>query len=354
MSEYLPCPLTDENSVPCGGIGFPSVIDNTYACVLCCNEFVCEKKTTEKICECGSANFLICDAQGDVVCKDCSIVVETIVSNEQEWNNYTPGINKSRVGMPSKNPHARIGSTIQIKNKFDPLVRAMFMSNNNNSKEKSYDSVDKTIESFDIPFAVKTRAKKYWDAILRSAGYETHRSAVRNGILFSMIFFAAKEMDVPMTVNEIADCTGLLKGSMNRGETIFKQMLGCTKYKYVIKDDQLDLSSMFERYMDHFIFTDINNTKVKFAYSKICITIYNEFQDFFENRNNITVIGGILLYVFTNFRSYKDQKIRKVKSSEIESATSVSAATINKVVKELVKNDICASDYDDITFIKSC
>jgi transcription initiation factor TFIIIB Brf1 subunit/transcription initiation factor TFIIB len=353
MTDFLPCPCE-----PCTGFGTPDVIDNSYTCIACSTTFYVEptKKRTNNECKnCGSNELITISDQGDIVCKCCSFVHNTIVSDDQEWNNYVAGVNNSRVGMASNNPFTKLGSTIHANNsnRYDPLIRSMFICNNNNSEEKAYDSVNKIIDTYeDVPIKVRLRAKQYWEAILRSDGYATHRGSVRSGILFSMIFFAANEMGIPMTVNEISECTGLSKGDMNKGEMIFIQMISRTKYAFV-PEYQLDITKIFERYLDHFHFSDTHNSKIKFAFSKICRKIYLEFGEFFENRNNITVIGGVILYVLNNFKFYNGKKLKKVKLSEIEGATSVSAATINKVVKTLNNNGVCASNYDDVSFLKS-
>jgi transcription initiation factor TFIIB len=360
MELPLSCPCKLEDGAMCGGIGFPdSVSLNMYKCMMCGGCFSNANATTtnknaktatiitaatttlKKQCcaHCGTNEMLTFESEGDVVCKICGTVFETIVSNQQEWNNYTPGVNKSRVGLESKNPFTGLGSTIQSNNrKHDSLKMAMYISGNDNPKEKAYSSVEKLIDSFALSSVIKGRAKMYWAAILNSDGYETHRNSVRRGILFSMFFYAAKDVGIPMTLDEISRCTGIDASDMNKGENIFEQMISHTKYARVTKDDQVDVAKTFERYLDYFDF----DRKTKYMYFKICKEIYDVFVEYFDSREDATIISGILSFVFNSFPL---EKSNKIKITQISRATGVTKATINGMVKQLKRDGAVAEDF---------
>ena len=331
--EYCPMP-------ECGGFGIETTIVDHYKCVLCSETFANPKQQKNKECKhCGTNDFITDDIQGDIICSMCGMISTTIISDGPDWNNYTVGVNNSRVGKPSSNPFTTLGSTIPDDNRYRSLRMSMFIANNTNSKEKAYSSVQKIIDSTDIPYPVKERAKSYWAAILKSSEYETHRNSVRRGILFSCIFYAAKELGCPMLVEDIGAATGLDPSDMNKGDTIFGQMISCTEYKNVVVNDQIDISGSFSGIMDYFDF----DMKTKFMYSKICKCIYEDYIEYFENRKDATIVSGIMAYVFEN---YKIKNYKKIKLIEIKNATNVSIPTINNMIKQLKQQtDIDPEDY---------
>jgi transcription initiation factor TFIIIB Brf1 subunit/transcription initiation factor TFIIB len=323
--------------------GFPTLIKDQYHCMTCDVDFMVKSKPASKS-NCFSCNshLIITDKQqGFTICKKCGIVQSGIISEDQEWNNYTAGVDNSRVGLVDEtNPFSVPGSTINpVGNKHfikyvnkDGKICHMdlykkMISVNYTSKQKAHDCVAKVINQTKIGDNIKRRAVALWAEMLKSSHYETHRNSVRRGIIFCCIYYSALSLNLSMTREEIADQTGIKSEDMNKGDPIFRELISKTKFGYIIKIES-EISNMFERFMDSFDF----DNKTKFKYSKLCKKLSEDYREFFENRKENTLVSGIMAFVFENYAS---KKHKKIKISDIHEATHVSVPTINTLVKEL-------------------
>lgn len=329
-----------------GGVGFPTIATDNYLCMMCNKEFEIEKPKKPKNDKCVSCNSLriVSDIkQGYIICMKCGIIQDSIISDEQEWNNYTAGVDKSRVGMIDySNPFATPGSTISTAgnkhytsyiNKDGKMcymdLRKKLIATNYSSAQKAHDCVANIINhQTRVSESIKQRAISYWAEMLKSDSYETHRNSIRRGIIFCCIYYAAITLNIPMTREEIAEKTGIKSEDMNKGDPIFRDLISNTKYKSIINLES-DVSSMFERFMDSFDF----DNRTKFKYAKLCKKICDDYSEFFENRKESTLVSGIMAFVFEKYK-LKGEK-RKIKILDVHKATSVSVPTISNLVKEL-------------------
>ena len=360
------CPNKD-----CGGIG-SNTFGDEYECIVCSQTFiVCENVSDIPLPKthctaCNNPNSVVEDTlNGILVCNKCGYIEDDrILSEKQEWRNNSPGEDKSRVGAPDTSPFATLGNIISDKGYLHMMkvqtrdeetgklkeirvdMRRISISQSYTSKQKSYNSVVDIIKNMNIPENIKSRASDFWGEILKSDSYMTYRGAVRRGIIFCCVYYAALQLRVPMTREEVSQYTKIDKKDVNKGEPIFRTMIESTRYRgVVVLENSVD--NMFERHMD----TLGLDPKLKFRLARLCEKICHDYEEFFESRKQTTLVSGIMAYVFKNFGpkvlSSKGVERQLVKTSDIKDITSVSVPTINALVKEL--EDVVDPSYYSVT-----
>jgi transcription initiation factor TFIIIB Brf1 subunit/transcription initiation factor TFIIB len=168
------------------------------------------KDLEEILCkECSTSERGFIEIDGFVVCGECGIVQDSIISKEADWNNYTSdtggrSANKSRCGGPNKdiNPFADSLSTYMPKGMISTYkdsegklrtidLSRLHMQKSYNHKQKSFDTVKNYIENISAdkyPEQIIITSERLWGEIMRVG--KVTRAGVRKGLIACCLYYA--------------------------------------------------------------------------------------------------------------------------------------------------------------------
>ena len=295
-----------------------------------------QKENQEELCICKHLNKQYNQSEGNEVCIDCGEVVNGMIYESCEWNNYksedgTFGISNQRGDLyVSDNPY-EINGTIPGFYK-NSLAMRLHLQYTFSHKQKTF---WKTSEKFQhyctimgIHSSVLPIAKDMWHVCMESG--KLTRASVRNGLISACLYYACLHINLPIERQKLIDNTeGNQKGFLKGEKIYFEIMESHNVYKYLGKQ-KIDIKE--------------NDTFVKFCSLlelpfktvHICNEIYTECLDKLDSVTPKSITAGILFFVVKN-----KLKLKQPSKSKISQAVNVCIPTINKVVSilETISND---------------
>lgn len=223
-----------------------------------CNKVIHDNKYLESITcpECQSDENYQIVSEGNVICILCGIVINKMICDSAEWNNYTDSSgftkNNSRCGTGLSNstdinPFIRENSSfipkgsscIIYKNgksmRYD--VSKIHIKKNSNHRYKSFNQVELHLENIGsdkYPDDIIITAKKIWAEILNIK--KTTRAGVRKGLLACCLYYACINHDCTRTPIEICKDFGMSDTKQfNKGNKEFKEIFEqIPKWSYLL------------------------------------------------------------------------------------------------------------------------
>lgn len=217
-------------------------------------------QTTKSVCKnCKSANLVIDNAKGHMVCTDCAVINEEYLDENPEIsNNDGEGSNNSRYGAPSSFffPKSSLGTKIVSKgyNRISLLQKQGQMP----YKEKSLMDVLETIQlkckKYGITQSIIDSAKILYKKVsesVHSKGKRKGKSIImrcinRRSMIAACLFHACKLQKETRSPKEIADIYDLEIKHVNRGCRKFCDIIDANTLFYQIKSSQS--SDFIERF----------------------------------------------------------------------------------------------------------
>ena len=219
-----------------------------------------EVQSTKSVCKnCKSANLVIDNSKGHMVCTDCAVINEEYLDENPEIsNNDGEGSNNSRYGAPSSFffPKSSLGTKIVSKgyNRISLLQKQGQMP----YKEKSLMDVLETIQlkckKYGITQSIIDSAKILYKKVSESVhakGKRKGKSIImrcinRRSMIAACLFHACKLQKETRSPKEIADIYDLEIKHVNRGCRKFCDIIDANTLFYQIKSSQS--SDFIERY----------------------------------------------------------------------------------------------------------
>lgn len=285
---------------------------------------------------CGSDKIVENYRDGDIVCTMCGIVQESrIVSLEEDWSNYEStrenGKDNSRVGYTDhSNPYATLGTIIPkntfvdvyvngklVKYDLSKIQSMMCMTN----KERAFYEVSKIFENLTYNGFVSPKvvgfAKKLWYVIAEEK--QIFRGGNRKGILACCILYSTFENKCSKTRKQIAEEMTISMDDITKGEPIFQDIIGKSKYKYILESNT-NAEDMF--------WPIINELELPFSFVKECTDVHITCEEELSEISSSAAIGGIISFVI-----HKKHKLRKPTKKRLLEIIKITNPTLSNSVK---------------------
>ena len=320
----------------------------------CINDDCCEP----------SSSFV--ETNGYTLCSECGTIQKSIVSEDQEWNNYSDGQgrmqNKVRCAGPNKslNPYSDSLSTFipkgfMIKSraivcedcgkylrvhsdkecqdcKSTNLIVKMLtqdlskihMRFNYNHREKSFDIVKNVVENMceGYPTQLTNTALVLWGEIMKAK--KLTRGAVRKGLIACCLYYSCLHHGCPRTPAEICkDFYMVNTKQFNKGDKEFRETFeNSEKWSHLLQK-----TSESEEFFIRFC----NILDLEFSLKNKCNVLYNKY-----NLSQMEVVpksaaAGIIYYICT-------QEGIKMSKTTISNKLGVCNPTLTKSVKLIEKS----------------
>ncbi len=189
-----------------------------------------ELKFVKKCPECGSINLTLDEKRGEVICKNCGLVLdENLVDSGQEWREFSSDeASKSRAGAPitftkhDAGTGTKIGSQAEIyslpaykKRKFLRLRKWQDRSSTALERNLKYALVElKRVTSIlNIPPSIEEEAARIYNMAVRK-GLVRGRSM--ESVVVGAIYIAARRFNLPRSLNEICKLTDISKREVGK------------------------------------------------------------------------------------------------------------------------------------------
>ncbi|OIB57135.1 transcription initiation factor IIB [Natrialba sp. SSL1] len=201
----------------------------------------------ERICsECESATLIKSDDQGELVCKDCGLIVEeTNIDHGPEWRafNHSERQNKSRVGSPTTKTMHDKGLTTQIdwKNK-DAYGRSLSPEKRNQIRrlrkwqerirtkdagernlQFALSEIDRMASALGVPRSVREVASVIYR---RTLSEDLIRGRSIEGVATGCLYAACRKEGIPRSLAEVAEVSRVERKEIGRTYRYVSESLG--------------------------------------------------------------------------------------------------------------------------------
>ena len=297
-------------------------------------------------------SYTVCDdpVSGSIVCTSCGNVLEFGVMDESaEWNMCSDNSNRRQVdpvrcGTPI-NPLLQKSSLSTMINSRNP--KHMFMQKIHNQMsmnymERSRYHIFQEIQKMGsdqghLSPVVIEQAKYYYKELSHR---KLSRGIIRKGLIACCLMYACKSMNVPRSIKEISDMTGVSVPVINKTTKIFIDNMNdillkserdsdakgkgpLRKCDYVY--EATDSSDLITRYCYLLHLEKHQKTKL----IKQCRNMNDELREvqLLDCKTPNAIASGIIMFQCQemNFRDVTKQKVGKL--------FSVSVVTVNKIIK---------------------
>jgi len=300
-------------------------------------------KQTNKCNNCNSEDLIIDNTTGNTTCTKCGVIQNnSVISEEAEWNNYSSdleaGKDNSRVSWTdTSNPYSKLGTYIAKskynfnvvttsdgkKIRFNLIKTQQIVSAN--SKEKSFYDVIKLFNGIcrgcEIPMAASDRAKNIWHQITKTN--RIFRGGTRLGLLACCMFYACKQLNVPLTRENIASEFRTSIDNIVKSEPIFKSIISDSPFS-----DILEIKTNYNNKLTKII--NILGLPYKYNLTK-CWEVYKKCEEELSEINEQSAYGGVVCYVVTVL-----QGLKKPTKKDIAAAAGISGPTVNNTLKIII------------------
>jgi len=190
--------------------------------------------------ECGSINLTADEKRGEVICKNCGLVLdENIIDEGPEWRDFSEdGVDRRRAGAPSSFTKADMGTGTQIgsqaeiyglagsqRRKFLRLRQWHNRSSTSLERNLKYALVElKRVTSLlNIPPSIEEEAARIYNLAVRKS---LVRGRSMESVVVGAIYIAARRFNLPRSLNEICKKTGANKRDVGKTYRFIARQLG--------------------------------------------------------------------------------------------------------------------------------
>ncbi|MEM5870747.1 MAG: TFIIB-type zinc ribbon-containing protein [Candidatus Aenigmatarchaeota archaeon] len=181
---------------------------------------------------CGSENIIFDSSRGEYLCQNCGAVLEDyVIDLSQEWRAFSSEQleRRARTGSPlsivkhDKGLSTQVGKgtaelyKVPTEKRFQYYRLTQWSKRLSTSKDRNISyalsELQRIVSSLQLPKTVLERAAMYYEQLI-SRGAIRGRSL--EGIIASLVYYAAKELHTPRTFDEIAEVVGIDKRELGR------------------------------------------------------------------------------------------------------------------------------------------
>ena len=276
---------------------------------------------------CLHINKEINQKEGNIICKDCGLVILESTFETCEWNNYKQDDGKFSANNQrgdlyvSDNPYD-ISGTIPGINKNSLMMRIHYQQTFSH-KQKTFWKVSEKLQNYCTHLKIHVRVmptvKDMWHICMEYG--KITRASVRNGLISSCLYYSCIFNNIPIDRQSLIDITeGNQKGFL-KGEKIFQDIMQHNnKYKHLGKEKiNIKENDSFVKYC--------NQLDLPFRTVEMCNNLYITYLDRLDSVTPKSSIAGIIQYV-VKFKL----KLKQPSKSKISKTVDVCIPTINKVV----------------------
>lgn len=295
------------------------------------------EEETPEIQECTQCKTtLVVDSNnGSLLCTSCGVVYEdNLMDQAPEWNSgsseNTDQKDPSRCGCPI-NPMFKKSSmsTMIVSNKhrfMKRLHQQMSMDYVERARYHIFERIAKVAGDIGkLPSNVIEQSKYYYKTLSER---KLSRGVIRQGLIACCMLHACKAMNVPRSIKEISNITGVPTATLNKTNKLFlKLMHDVLVQSNRDKDEALESTScehLINRYCNYLGLVKSDETRlVRYAHH---VTRKIQTDGFLDCKTPSAVAAGIIVY------SCQELGIA-VPKFEVSKRFEISVVTINKIIK---------------------
>lgn len=302
-----------------------------------------EKEENDPIhneCRCGSPLFL--DAiNGSMICTACGTVSEdNLMDQTPEWNSgnseNTGSKDPSRCGCPI-NPMLQKSSmsTMIVTNKHGFMKRLhsqMSMDYVERARYHIFERISKVAGDIgNLPHNVIEQSKYYYKVLSER---KLSRGVIRQGLIACCILHACKAMNVPRSMKEISNITGVTTATLNKTNKVFlKNMHDVLVMSNNTKENALEATNckhLINRYCNSLCMDKKVETKLVRFSNRLNERVQE--QGFLDCKTPSAVAAGIIMYSCGKIGL-------DVSKSEVSTRFGITVVTINKITKLISEHE---------------
>lgn len=192
----------------------------------------------ERCCECGNSGLLYDEPRGEIICKNCGLVVQSkICSHEPEWRAYTAEEEriKSRAAFPTSSLDKSIPETVlggKHRDSYGKTLNKSTQTKYNRLSQVDERIQNNTIRNFKSAILELKRIKSHLNLsndLTETAGF-LYRLALDKklikgrsviGMVSAALYLACRKKKVPLTIKDIAEVTDISNKDLGRSVRVF-------------------------------------------------------------------------------------------------------------------------------------
>lgn len=296
----------------------------------------------DDICErCKAKNSLVEDPRnGELVCKNCGIVVEErIIDETYEKRNFGAenGGNKSesRIGGPMKAGEANnLGSTLVRIDKDGNARKAKSGGGGfgQSSLERNFQEITRILKNKDITDSIVEETKKIYGEVIKELKMKGRNF---NEMIYAMYFIASRRLNVSKSFKEIASMFNTKESKIRKAFNHIKKVVS----NALTLEQQ---NCILESYIRDFC----ESNKERYEYRSLAIKIAKKINEsgILEGRNTKTIVGLSLVIAMKlekpSFVTKNDICTAFITANTIDSSYNQLADSFDKIIPEEYKKDI--------------
>tara|TARA_B110001469_G_scaffold125848_1_gene142090 strand:+ start:1464 stop:2510 length:1047 start_codon:yes stop_codon:yes gene_type:complete len=284
--------------------------------------------------ECKSNNVVVLN--GEVVCRDCGSISDTVLDYNAEWRFYGSDDSKysdpTRCGLPTNDllPQSSLGSTIGFKygESFEMRkIRNYHLWNAMPYKERALYNVFESIQiraiNNGIPTCIIEEAKNLYKKI---SEIKINRGSNRHGIIASCIYKACILQGCPRSAKEISEIFELNIKHMTKGCKKFDEIMNMNKTNSsLICSPSTNSCDFIQRFCSRLGLCE----NIMEVCKHVCKNV-DKYDNFVDNSGPPAIAACSIYLVCTLFNI-------NVTKKDISESCGITEVTINKPYKDMMR-----------------
>lgn len=316
-------------------------LDNIWSVYNSLSSSTESEEPDENRCSSCQQNLVMDTTNGSMICTSCGIVYEdNMMDQTPEWNSGNGENNDSkdpsRCGCPI-NPMFKNSSmsTMIVSNKHNFMKRLhqqMSMDYVERARYHIFERITKIAGDIgNLPMNVIEQAKYYYKVMSER---KLSRGVIRQGLIACCILHACKAMNVPRSLKEISNITGVSTAILNKTNKLFFKIMQdvLVSSNNDDKSDALESTSckhLINRFCNHLGIEKKDETRLVRYANKVNDRIQQH--GLLDCKTPSAVAAGIIMYSCQVLLIH-------VPKFEVSKRFDISLVTINKIIKTISDN----------------
>ena len=267
-------------------------------------------------------------------CEKCGDILETRITNEAEWHNYSDGkVDPTRCSLP-------VNSLLPQSSLSSIMLYSPGNSNYNMRRTQKIHSwgamtyKERCLHNIFQDISLRSCNGAILNNIIKTAhGYykkisELHvsRGNIRKGLIAASLYMACKKLGVPRTTQEIAEIFQIPDKCVSKGNKKFTELWTLSGESPILYSDNNQSNDYIVRYCSKL---DCGNTEL-YEVTKRISSDCNEKQLLLQN-TPVSISAACIYYAILELKLPITRK-------SVSDVTKISEVTISKCLKELVSH----------------